>query len=86
MFKATVIATLFSTAAMSAGADPAASDDLSVLPAEVAARVAELQAHGDRFAPAIRAILAEAQKPGWAFDDCGHESHAMPMAMALPQS
>lgn len=73
MLKATIISTLFAVTAFQAAADPNPSFDFSVLPPEVAERVAELQTHGDRFKPAIRAIFAEAMKPTWAFGECGHE-------------
>ena len=73
MIKMTIISTIFAAAAFQVSAEPISKHDLSVLPADVALRVAELQKHGARFEPAIRAIVAEAKKPTWGFDDCGHE-------------
>ena len=74
MFKKTIISTFFATLAFQVGAEPIKEYDISVLPADVAARVAELQKHGERFEPVIRAIVAEALKPTWGFNDCGHDT------------
>ena len=74
MFKTTIISTIFAVAAFQTSAEPRNEYDLSALPADVAQRVAELQKHGERFEPVIRAIFAEATKPAWGFDDCGHDA------------
>ncbi|MFD1341261.1 hypothetical protein [Litorisediminicola beolgyonensis] len=74
MFRAPIISTLFAAAALQASAEPSDGPDLSILPEEVAARVIELQAHGDRFEDTIRAILAEARKPGWTFESPGEDA------------
>ena len=74
MFKLTIISTIFAAVAFQTSAEPRAEYDLSVLPTDVALRVAELQKHGERFEPVIRAIFAEATKPAWGFDDCGHDA------------
>lgn len=84
MIKTTIISTIFATLAFQASGEPLNDYDLSVLPEDVAARVAELQKHGDRFEPAIRAIFAAATKPTWAFDDCGHET--ADVAAVAPQT
>lgn len=55
-----------------------------ILPADVAARVAELRAHGDRFEAAIRAIERAAMMPAWGWDDCGHETSQA--EVAFPES
>ncbi len=80
MFKLTIISTIFAAAAFQVSAEPINKHDLSILPADVALRVAELQKHGARFEPVIRAIVAEATKPTWNFDDCGHESLGVTVA------
>ena len=74
MIKTTIISTMFATVAFHVSGEPLKSYDVSVLPEDVAARVAELEKHGERFEPAIRAIIAEARKPTWGFDDCGHDT------------
>ncbi|AZQ68358.1 hypothetical protein EF888_15205 [Silicimonas algicola] len=74
MFRATIISTIFAAAAFQVSADPAKDYDLSILPAEVAAGVIELQKHGDRFEAAIRAIFVEAAKPDWTFGDSIQET------------
>ena len=84
MIKTTIISTIFTTVAFQVSGEPLKEYDLSILPADVAARVIELQEHGDRFEPAIRAIFAAATKPAWAFDDCGHETARI--AAVAPQS
>ena len=73
MIKMTIISTIFATLALQASGEPLKEYDVSVLPADVAARVIELQRYGDRFEPAIREIIAEAMKPTWSFDNCGHD-------------
>ncbi len=73
MLKSTFFSTILVAVAIHASADSAHTHDLSDLPSDVAARVIELQKHGDRFEAAIDAIMAEAMKPSWTFDDCGHE-------------
>lgn len=73
MFKATIISTIFAAGAFQVSADPSNGYDLSILPVDVAARVMELQKHGDRFEATIRAIFAEAMKPDWTFEDSGQE-------------
>ncbi len=74
MLKATFFSTIFVAVAIHASADSSHTHDLSNLPSDVAARVIELQKYGDRFEAAINGILAEAMKPSWTFDGCGHES------------
>lgn len=67
MFKSIVFSTVFTaTAALQAAAEPASKHDLSILPADVAARVAYLEQYGDRFAPVIQATLAEWSKPSYS--------------------
>ena len=68
MLKTIVTASFFAATAIQANADTNKKYDLSILPADVAARVLELQKHGDRFEAAIRAILIEAAKPSSGFD------------------
>ncbi|AUH66934.1 hypothetical protein [Paracoccus zhejiangensis] len=74
MFRATIISTIFAVGAFQVSADPTNDYDLSILPADVAARVIEMQKHGDRFEATIRAIFVEAMKPDWTFEDSGQES------------
>ena len=74
MFKTALISTLFATVALQVSAEPLDHYDLSVLPADVAERVVELQKHGERFESAIRAIFTAAAKPAWGSDDCGHQT------------
>jgi len=81
MFKATIISTIFASAAFQVAAEPTNKQDLSILPPDVAARVTELQQHGDRFEPVIRAIFSEAMKPAWNFEDCDHENVGTTIAM-----
>lgn len=73
MDKAPFVSTIFAIVAFQASADGTHSHDLSTLPPDVAARVIELQKYGDRFESAIHGILAEATKPSWTFDGCGHD-------------
>lgn len=80
MFKATIISTIFAAAAFQVSADPSNGHDLSILPADVAARVIELQKHGDRFEATIRAIFAEAMKPDWTFNDPGQKTPEITVA------
>ncbi len=54
------------------------------LPADVAARVEDLRAHGDRFATAIRLIEQEAMQPTWGWDGCEHSGNVM--YAQLPES
>lgn len=81
MFRATIISTIFAAAAFQVSADPANGYDLSILPADVAARVIELQKHGDRFEATIRAIFVEAMKPDWTFYDSGQETTEITVAV-----
>ena len=74
MFKKVFVSTLFATLTFQANAEPLKEHDLSVLPADVAARVVELQKHGERFEPAIRAIFAASAKPTWRFEGCEHDA------------
>ena len=73
MLKTPFVSTIFAVVAIQASADSAHTHDLSNLPSDVAARVIELQEYGDRFDATIHGILAEAIKPSWTFDGCGHE-------------
>ncbi|PWJ21682.1 hypothetical protein [Jannaschia seohaensis] len=69
IITATIItATIFPATAIQANADTNKKYDLSILPADVAVRVVELQKHGDRFEAAIRAIFIAAVKPSSGFD------------------
>jgi len=54
------------------------------LPAELTQRIAELRSYGDRFEDAIRLIEAEAAKPDWGWDSCGHERRET--ILVLPES
>jgi hypothetical protein len=63
MFKTALISTIIVVAAYQANAGQANGSDLSVLPADVAARVMQLQQYGDRYQPVIDAIFAEHAKP-----------------------
>lgn len=74
MFRATIISTIFVAAAFQVSADPTNGYDLSIIPEDVAARVIEMQKHGDRFEATIRAIFIEAMKPDWTFEDSGQET------------
>lgn len=74
MIKMTIFSTIFATVAFQVSGEPLNEYDASGLPADVAARVAELEEHGERFESAIRAILAAAERPAWAFDDCEHDT------------
>ncbi len=82
MFKATIISTIFAAAVLPAAAEPGNKYDLSILPTDVSERVTELLKYGDRFEPAIRAILSEATKPTWSFDGCAHEATDHVIAMS----
>ena len=65
-------------AAVQASADPAKSNEFSKLPDAVAARVVDLQAYGDRFEPAIKAILVEWAKPAFVYTDVSYDLSALP--------
>ncbi|WP_170606383.1 hypothetical protein [Ruegeria arenilitoris] len=71
MSKAITFCAILATVAFQEGAQADEFYDLSLLPPDVAERVVELEIYGDRFEPAIRAVLAEATKPFWAPADCG---------------
>ena len=71
MSKAITYDAILATVPFQSGSQAHDFYDLSLLPADVAERVVELEMYGDRFEPAIRAILAEATKPYWAPTDCG---------------
>ena len=64
MFKS-LIYTSTLIAASQAFADPVSFDVLADLPTDVAYRVIELEAHGDRFERAILAIIVEAARAEW---------------------
>ncbi|RYH06444.1 hypothetical protein [Tropicimonas sp. IMCC6043] len=66
MFKATIISTFFAATAFQLAAEPDNRYDLSMLPADVAARVVQLQSYGDRYKTAIDAIFAKWSKPGYS--------------------
>ena len=83
MSKILLVATVIATCASTSIAQDALDMDLQ-LPADVAERVAELRAYGDRFAEAIRLIEAEANKPDWGWASCGHD-HTV-VSLALPES
>ena len=78
MFKATIISTFFAATAFQAAAEPGNRYDLSILPADVAARVAYLQQYGDRFEGAIEATLAEWSKPAYAGSDIHYDLSILP--------
>ena len=63
MFKTIALTTIIATAATLATAETEIKYDLSLLPADVAARVMQLQQYGDRFDATIVAIIAEHSKP-----------------------
>lgn len=64
MFKSLLLSAILATTAFPALSGPDVSRDLSILPADVAARVVQLQGHGERFQAAIDAIFAEWARPG----------------------
>lgn len=66
MFRTAIISTVFAAAAVQVHADHIDSYDLSILPADVAERVVEMQRYGDRFEATIHAIFVEAMKPNWS--------------------
>jgi len=68
MFKTALISTIFAVAASQAVAGPATGNDVSMLPADVAARVIQLQQYGDRYQRAIDAIFAEHAKPAYTVE------------------
>lgn len=80
MFKSLIVAAIFATTASFAIADPATKHDLSILPADVAARVVHLQGHGNRYDALVDAIFAEWSKPGYA----DHE-HELDMSILSPE-
>ncbi len=90
MRKFLILATLLSTTAVPTVAQEQPEElrrNLSStveLPDDVAARVEELRAHGDRFATAIRLIEQEAMKPTWGWDGCEHSGEVM--YAQLPES
>ena len=83
MSKIIIVATVIATCASAATAQDTSDADMQ-LPADVAARVAELRGYGDRFEDAIRLIEAEARKPDWGWTSCGHD-HTF-VLLALPES
>ena len=82
MFKATIISSIFAAAACQVSAEPVTQHDLSLLPADVAARVANLQQYGDRFQGAIEATLAEWSKPTYIQADPVFDLSALPIDVA----
>jgi hypothetical protein len=68
MLKILLITTIVAAAVSHATAKQYTKYDLSILPADVEARVVYLQQYGDRFDAAIRATLAEWSKPSYAGD------------------
>lgn len=83
MSKIVIVATVIAACASAATAQDAYGADMQ-LPAEVAARVAELRGYGDRFEDAIRLIEAEARRPDWGWTSCGHDHNDF--TLALPES
>ena len=65
MFKPLALSAIFAAVAFQVSAEPNASYDLSILPADVAAQVTYLEQFGDRFAPAIQATIEEWTKPSY---------------------
>ncbi len=82
MSKAITFCAILATVGFQASAEADEFYDLSLLPPEVAERVVELEMHGDRFGPAIRAIFVEHSKPSSGFDNCPSESHEVLVAPA----
>lgn len=70
MLRTLVVSTVIAIAGLRAGAEPQEGRELSALPPDVAARVVQLQRHGDRYEAAIEAIFAEWSKP--ASSGAGH--------------
>lgn len=63
MFKTIAISTTIALCSAQVMADPQNKYDLSLLPADVAAQVYQLQQYGDRFESTIEAIFATHAKP-----------------------
>lgn len=82
MFRTTIITAIFAATISQAAADPAKSYDLSILPADVAARVAYLQQYGDRFEAVIEATLAEWSKPSFGAEDTSLDFSILPPDVA----
>lgn len=82
MFKSTAISAIFAAAALQASAEPGSEYDLSILPADVAARVTVLQQYGDRFRPAIQATLNEWNKPPYTGGEAELDLSVLPADVA----
>ncbi|MFY0690473.1 MAG: hypothetical protein JXR14_00970 [Paracoccaceae bacterium] len=82
MIKATIISTIFAATAFQVTAEPSKKYDLSILPADVAARVIHLQQYGDRFETAIEATLAEWENPTWADVNTEYDMSILPPDVA----
>lgn len=63
MFKTIALSVIIATAATVATAEPEIKYDLSLLPADVAARVWYLAQFGDRYEAAIEGTIAQWSKP-----------------------
>lgn len=82
MLKTILISTIITAAAFQVAAEPSAKYDLSILPADVAARVAHLQQYGDRFEAAIEATLAEWSKPAYTGGETDYDLSILPLDVA----
>lgn len=82
MFKTVAISTFFASAAFQVSAEPSSKYDLSVLPADVAARVAHLEQYGNRFEAVIEATLAEWSKPAYVESETGYDLSMLPTGVA----
>lgn len=82
MLKTIIIPAIFAATAMQASAESGKTYDLSVLPPDVAARVFQLQQHGDRFERVIEATLAEWSKPSHSGAENGYDLSILPPDVA----
>jgi len=82
MFKSTAISAIFLAATLQASAEPSSEYDLSILPADVAARVTVLQQYGERFGPAIQATLNEWNKPSYTGGEAELDLSILPTDVA----